>query len=70
MIPAFRYNLLALEAPDKDLKQVRHKGLVLYDNLLIQMQTLFANLEISERNEYDPTGFCYSFKEFGPEGQL
>ena len=69
MIPAFRYNLLALDTSEKDQNYTRLKtGEVISDNLLIQMQTLFANLEISERNEYEPTGFCYSFKEFGPDG--
>ena len=71
MIPAFRYNLLALDTSEKDQNYTRLKtGEVISDNLLIQMQTLFANLEISERNEYEPTGFCYSFKEFGPDGKL
>ena len=28
------------------------------------MQKLFANLELSERQFYDPTAFCFSFKEF------
>ena len=63
MIPAFRYNLLALDTSDRKKNIQRYKGLVIEDNLLLQMQRLFANLEISENNEYDPTGFCYSYKE-------
>jgi ubiquitin carboxyl-terminal hydrolase 34 len=29
------------------------------------MQKLLANLELSERRDYNPIGFCFSFKEDG-----
>jgi len=28
------------------------------------MQRLFTNLELSERMDYNPFGFCFAFKEF------
>ena len=28
------------------------------------MQKLFASLELSQRSEYNPIGFTFSFKEF------
>jgi hypothetical protein len=34
------------------------------DNMLHQMQRLFAHLELSERQDYNPIGFTFSFKEF------
>ena len=34
------------------------------DNMLHQMQKLMAHLELSERSDYDPRGFCFAFKEF------
>ncbi len=33
------------------------------DNMLHQMQKLFAHLELSERQDYNPMEFCFSFKE-------
>ena len=62
-IPTFRYNLLCVEdglAPN--LKPF--KGEQVDDNLLHQIQKLMANLELSERSEYNPWEFCFSFKEF------
>ncbi len=34
------------------------------DNLLHQLQKLFASLESSERSYIDPTEFCFSYKDF------
>ena len=33
-------------------------------NIFHQMQKLIAHLELSQRNEYNPVGFCFAFKEF------
>lgn len=37
------------------------------DNLFHQLQTMFANLELTERQDYTPDDFCFAFKDF--EGQ-
>jgi len=41
-----------------------YKGKMEDDNMLHQMQKLIAMLELSERSDYDPRGFCFAFKEF------
>ena len=34
------------------------------DNMLHQLQKLMANLELSERPDFNPWEFCFAFKEF------
>lgn len=63
MIPAFRYNLLCVEdGKASDIQE--YKGRWVDDNMFHQMQKLFTNLELSERMDYNPFGFCFAFKEF------
>ena len=63
MIPAFRYNLLSVDdglpAAPNNLKSWECDD----DNMLHQIQKLIAHLELSERSEFDPKDFCFSFKE-------
>ena len=48
MIPAFRYNLLAVDdSSPEDI--VEYKGQKVDDNVLRQLQKLMASLELSER---------------------
>jgi hypothetical protein len=46
MIPAFRYNLLCVEDQKPEI-MVEYKNELIDDNMLHQMQYLFANLELS-----------------------
>ena len=63
MIPAFRYNLLCVDdGKAEELKE--YKGEQIDDNMMHQCQKLIAHLELSERTEYNPMQFCFSFKEF------
>ena len=63
MIPEFRYNLLCVaDGVAPDMKEYRNEWHD--DNMLHQMQKLVAHLELSERSDYDPRGFCFAFKEF------
>ena len=63
MIPALRYNLLCVEdRVPEDLKE--YKGELVDDNVLHQLQKLMANLELSERTDFNPWEFCFAFKEF------
>lgn len=63
MIPAFRYNMLCVDdGLPEDIKDYRNESID--DNMLHQMQRLFAHLELSERMDYNPIGFTFSFKEF------
>jgi ubiquitin carboxyl-terminal hydrolase 9/24 len=43
---------------------VEHKNQKVDDNMLHQLQKLMAHLEISDRSDYNPWEFCFSFKEF------
>ena len=63
MIPAFRYNLLCVD-DGKEEQLVDYKGERVDDNMLHQMQKLVAHLELSDRMDYNPFGFCFAFKEF------
>lgn len=63
MIPALRYNLLCVDDQlPEDCQEF--KGESVDDNLLHQLQKLMANLELSERMDYNPWEFCFAFKEF------
>lgn len=42
----------------------RKGGKEVDDNLLHQLQNMFANLELTERQDYNPDEFCFSFKDF------
>lgn len=63
MIPAFRYNLFCVDDGVKE-QVVDYKNEQIDDNMLHQIQRLLAHLELSERNDYNPIGFTFSFKEF------
>ena len=61
-VPAFRYQLLQADdgaAPDWQ----EYKNRTIDDNVLHQLQRLFGHLELSERVDYNPIEFCFSFKE-------
>ena len=63
MIPVLRYNLLCID-DGKAEELVEYKNKMVDDNMFHQMQKLFAHLELSERMDYNPFGFCFAFKEF------
>ena len=63
MVPCFRYNMLCVDdgvAPNI----VTYKEKRIDDNMLHQLQKLLAHLELSERPDYNPFGWCFSFKDF------
>lgn len=63
MVPQFRYQLLrAVDESAPNLKE--YKGYYIEDNLLRQLQIMFGNLELSERQAFYPLGFCFAFKDF------
>eukprot|EP01022_Parablepharisma_sp_SALTPOND_P017473 TRINITY_DN27_c0_g1_i1.p1 TRINITY_DN27_c0_g1~~TRINITY_DN27_c0_g1_i1.p1 ORF type:complete len:1307 (-),score=219.52 TRINITY_DN27_c0_g1_i1:4411-8331(-) len=61
MIPTFRYALLGVD--DKRPPAIKKPGDV-DDNVLHQFQRIFAFLELTERQDYNPSKFCYAFKDF------
>ena len=59
-----QHNLAALHDSSIPEDEKEYKGEVFDDNLLHQLQRMMAHLELSERQDYNPKGFCFSFKEF------
>lgn len=45
----------------------KRAGKEIDDNIFHQLQTMFANLQLTEKQDYTPDEFCFSFKDF--EGQ-
>ena len=60
MVPAFRYGLMS--ADDKKPPKCA-KPEDLDDNVLHQLQRIFAHLELTERQDYNPSKFCFAFKD-------
>ena len=56
MIPDFRETILATDDYNQNIE--------LEDNLLYQLQLIFAALKLSQRQCFDPRGFCYAFKDY------
>ena len=66
MCQQFRYSLLM--ADDKEpvnlKKPPKDKWGELDDNVLHQLQKMFGFLELSDRQDYNPYEFCFSFKDY------
>ena len=62
MVPSLRYSVLRFSdgvAPNRD---PMHNNVD--DNMFHQLQRMFSYLELSERVDYNPFGFTFSFKDF------
>jgi ubiquitin carboxyl-terminal hydrolase 34 len=63
LVKPFRH--LLLMADDGQPECLVKRGLKeIDDNILHQFQNMFGNLELTERQEYNPDEFCFSFKDF------
>ena len=62
MTKEFKYPLLSIEFSGKPIQQAEKKGRKYRDNVLLQLQRMFGFLELSERSDYSPEAFCYSFR--------
>ena len=61
MVPSFRYGLLEIS----DGKSLNEKNnFNIDDNILHQVQKMFSYLDLSQREDYNPFDFCYSYKDF------
>jgi ubiquitin carboxyl-terminal hydrolase 9/24 len=58
-----RYCLLAAH-DDQPENIAVHEGQEIDDNVLHQLMIMFGFLQLSDRQYYDPTPFCFSFKSF------
>ncbi|KAL4448730.1 hypothetical protein ABPG74_012819 [Tetrahymena malaccensis] len=63
MTKTFRYAILATD-DEKEADVVEYRGMYIDDNILHQIQKMFAFLDLSDRQDYNPVGFCFSFKDF------
>ena len=64
MCPTFRYAIMSVDdgEPEKPSSGYRHS--VEDDNLLHQLQIMYTYLTYSDRMDYNPRDFCYSYKDF------
>lgn len=62
-VPTFRFSLMAAN-DEIEANYVKHQNKDIDDNVLHQMMNQFAFLQLSDRQYYNPTPFCFSFKEF------
>ena len=62
-VPTFRFSLMAAN-DEIEADFVKHQNKDIDDNVLHQMMNQFAFLQLSDRQYYNPTPFCFSFKEF------
>jgi ubiquitin carboxyl-terminal hydrolase 34 len=60
--PTFRYSLLSVK-DEQAPKLVNFEDELVDDNLLHQLIKMTGFLELSERQEYNPREFCFSFKD-------
>ena len=61
MIPSLRYSFL--QANDNKVPNIKN-SCDIDDNILHQVQKMFSFLDFSLRQDYNPQGFCHSFKDF------
>ena len=61
-IPAFRYLILMSEDSQPD-NFVEYKNRTINDKVLYQFQKMVSHLELSNRSDYNPVEFCFSFKD-------
>ena len=65
LTPTFRYGLLlADDYQSENMVTIEDKRIEVDDNLFHQLQKLFAFLDRSERRDYNPSEFCFSYKDY------
>ena len=66
MTKTFRYLILMAddEVPECMVKKGNKE---VDDNIFHQLKNMFANLELTEKQDYNPEDLCFAFKDF--EGQ-
>jgi hypothetical protein len=64
--PAFRYGVL-MANDNRNAQLVTYKGRAIDDNVFHQFQKMMAYLDMSDRKDYDPHDFCFSYKDYSGE---
>ena len=62
----FRYALLRAHdsMPSENIPYTNNPKILVDDNILHQMQKLFVFLELTDRQDYNPFEFCFSYKDY------
>ena len=64
MVPTFRYAVMHADDGESPKPSSNYRYSVDDDNLLHQLQEMYTYLTFSEKMDYNPKNFCYSFKDF------
>lgn len=62
-IPTLRYCVMALDDKEEE-KYSKFEGDDVDDNVLHQFMKYMAFLDLSERGDYNPREFCFSYKDW------
>ena len=62
--PTFRYGILLADDKTEKIEFEMKNNEVIDDNVFHQLQKMFSFLDISERGDFSPLGFCSSYKDF------
>ena len=64
MVPTFRYAIMHADDGETPKPASNFRYTIDDDNLLHQLQEMYTYLTFSEKMDYNPRSFCYSFKDF------
>ena len=64
MVPTFRRAIMWSDDGKAPVESSNYRYSCEDDNLLHQLQEMYTYLTYSEKMDYNPRGFCYSFKDF------
>ena len=64
MVPTFRYAIMHADDGESPKSAQTYRFTIEDDNLLHQLQIMYTYLTFSEKMDYNPRNFCYSFKDF------
>ena len=64
MVPTFRYAVMHADDGETPKPGSNYRHSVDDDNLLHQLQIMYTYLTFSEKMDYNPRNFCFSFKDF------
>ena len=64
MVPSFRKGILAADDGKPPNPHSDYSNSCDDDNLLHQLQRMYTFLSFSEKMDYNPKDFCYSYKDF------
>ena len=64
MVPTFRYAIMSADDHKNPDSQMSNFFDSVDDNLLHQLQIMYTYLTFSNKSDYSPKDFCYSYKDF------